>query len=155
MLLLWRDKLKRRANARPTRSGPVRQDMILAELDRVNGMNNEQAVNSPVLPKGFQWGAVKAGIKASGNLDLAVAVAANTANAAVMYTKNQVVAAPVTVGRRHLSATGGRVGVVLVNAGNANCATGQPGIDACMRTCVAAAERFHCIFDEVLPSSTG
>jgi glutamate N-acetyltransferase/amino-acid N-acetyltransferase len=118
-------------------------------------MNNEQDVNSHRLPKGFQWGAVKAGIKASGNLDVAVAVAANTANAAVMYTKNQVVAAPVTVGRRHLSATGGRVGVVLVNAGNANCATGQPGIDACLRTCVAAAERFHCIFDEVLPSSTG
>jgi glutamate N-acetyltransferase/amino-acid N-acetyltransferase len=118
-------------------------------------MNNEQDVNSPALPQGFQWGAVKAGIKASGNLDVAVAVAAKTANAAVMYTKNQVVAAPVTVGRRHIAATGGRVGVVLVNAGNANCATGQPGIDACLQTCVAAAERFHCIFDEVFPSSTG
>jgi glutamate N-acetyltransferase/amino-acid N-acetyltransferase len=118
-------------------------------------MNSERDVNSPVLPQGFEWGAVKAGIKASGNLDVAVAVAVNSANAAVMYTKNQVVAAPVTVGRRHISATGGRVGVVLVNAGNANCATGQPGIDACLRTCVAAAERFHCIFDEVFPSSTG
>jgi glutamate N-acetyltransferase / amino-acid N-acetyltransferase len=118
-------------------------------------MNNEQDVNSPALPQGFQWGAVKAGIKASGNLDVAVAVASKTANAAVMYTKNQVVAAPVTVGRRHIAATGGRVGVVLVNAGNANCATGQPGIDACLQTCVAAAERFHCIFDEVFPSSTG
>jgi glutamate N-acetyltransferase/amino-acid N-acetyltransferase len=118
-------------------------------------MNNEQGVDSPGLPQGFRWGAVKAGIKASGNLDVAVAVAAKTANAAVMYTKNQLVAAPITVGRRHLSATGGRVGVVLVNAGNANCATGQPGIDACLRTCVAAAERFHCIFDEVFPSSTG
>ena len=72
-----------------------------------------------------------------------------------MYTKNQVVAAPVTVGRRHLLSTGGRVGAVLVNAGNANCATGQAGIDACVQTCVAAAEMFHCIFDEVFPSSTG
>lgn len=72
-----------------------------------------------------------------------------------MYTRNQVVAAPVTVGRRHLQSTGGRVGVVLVNAGNANCATGQPGIEACVQTCVAAAETFHCIFDEVFPSSTG
>lgn len=118
-------------------------------------MNKEQDVNSHALPQGFQWGAVKAGIKASGNLDVAVAVAAKPANAAVMYTKNQVVAAPVAVGRRHIAATGGRVGVVLVNAGNANCATGQPGIDACLQTCVAAAERFHCIFDEVFPSSTG
>lgn len=107
------------------------------------------------LPRGFKWGAVKAGIKASGNLDLAVAVAEKSSNAAAMFTKNQVVAAPVTVGRRHLVSTGGRVGAVLVNAGNANCATGQAGIDACMQTCVAAAETFHCIFDEIFPSSTG
>src|SRR6202789_1891106 len=118
-------------------------------------MNSELNCSPQVMPKGFQWGAVKAGIKASGNLDVAVAVAAKSANAAVMYTKNQVVAAPVTVGRRHLIATGGRVRVVLVNAGNANCATGQPGVDACVQTCVAAAETFHCIFDEVFPSSTG
>lgn len=118
-------------------------------------MTNEQKADALSLPLGFQWGAVKAGIKASGKLDVAVAVAPKTANAAVMYTRNQVVAAPVTVGRRHLQSTGGRVGVVLVNAGNANCATGQPGIEACVQTCVAAAETFHCIFDEVFPSSTG
>src|SRR6202041_1345619 len=74
---------------------------------------------------------------------------------AAMYTSNRVVAAPVTVGRRHLLSTGGRVGAVLVNAGNANCATGQPGIDGCVQTCAAAAEQFGCIFDEVFPSSTG
>ena len=79
------------------------------------------------LPGGFEWGAVKAGIKASGNLDLAVARATGVAQAAAMYTTNQVVAAPVTVGRKHMAMTGGRVGVALVNAGNANCATGQAG----------------------------
>jgi glutamate N-acetyltransferase/amino-acid N-acetyltransferase len=118
-------------------------------------MQSEQMEMSQGLPQGFAWGAVKAGIKASGKMDLAAAVAAKGANAAAMFTKNQVVAAPVTVGRRHLLATGGRVKAVLVNAGNANCATGKPGIDACVRTCVAAAESFHCIFDEVFPSSTG
>ena len=118
-------------------------------------MTNEANVPSVALPLGFSWGAVKAGIKASGKLDLAVAVAPNGANAAAMFTSNQVVAAPVTVGRRHLTATGGRVSAVLVNAGNANCATGAAGIDACHDTCVAAAEQFGCIFDEVLPSSTG
>jgi len=115
-------------------------------------MNNEPKIN---LPLGFKWGAVKAGIKASGKLDVAVAVAPQTANAAAMFTKNQVVAAPVTVGRHHLESTGGKIKAVLVNAGNANCATGQPGIDACLQTCVAAAETFQCIFDEVFPSSTG
>ena len=116
---------------------------------------SDELLKSQGLPQGFVWGAVKAGIKASGNADVAIAVAAKSANSAAMFTKNQVVAAPVTVGRRHMASTGGHVGVVLVNAGNANCATGQPGIDACVQTCVAAAERFHCIFDEVFPSSTG
>jgi len=118
-------------------------------------MQSDETVKIEGLPKGFVWGAVKAGIKASGNLDLAAAVAAKGTNGAAMFTKNQVVAAPVTVGRRHLTATDGRVRAVLVNAGNANCATGQPGIDACIQTCAAAAESFGCIFDEVFPSSTG
>jgi glutamate N-acetyltransferase/amino-acid N-acetyltransferase len=118
-------------------------------------MQSEQIVKSEGLPKGFTWGAVKAGIKVSGKMDLAAAVATKGASGAAMFTKNQLVAAPVTVGRRHLTSTSGRVSAVLVNAGNANCATGQTGIDACVQTCAAAAESFHCIFDEVFPSSTG
>ena len=118
-------------------------------------MDGELKVSSEALPLGFKWGAVKAGIKASGNLDVAIAIAPAGAQAAVMFTSNQVVAAPITVGRNHMASTGGRVGAVLVNAGNANCATGQTGIDACTATCVAAAEAFGCIFDEVFPSSTG
>jgi glutamate N-acetyltransferase / amino-acid N-acetyltransferase len=118
-------------------------------------MQSEQIVRSEGLPQGFTWGAVKAGIKVSGKMDLAAAVATKGASGAAMFTKNQLVAAPVTVGRRHLASTSGRVSAVLVNAGNANCATGQPGIDACVQTCAAAAESFHCIFDEVFPSSTG
>jgi glutamate N-acetyltransferase/amino-acid N-acetyltransferase len=118
-------------------------------------MSSEASLPSAGLPRGFVWGAVKAGIKASGKLDVAVAVAPGGANATAMFTRNQVVAAPVIVGRRHLATTGGRVSAVLVNSGNANCVTGEAGIEACVRTCVAAAESFGCIFDEVFPSSTG
>ena len=118
----------------------------------MSGWDGEQ---QNAVPLGFAWGAVKAGIKASGKLDVAVAVAPKGANAAAMFTQNRVVAAPVTVGRRHLAGTGGRVRVVLVNAGNANCATGEAGIRGCIESCKAAAEAFGCIFDEVIPSSTG
>jgi glutamate N-acetyltransferase/amino-acid N-acetyltransferase len=118
-------------------------------------MTDVVASKMEFMPGGFMWGAVRAGIKASGNPDVAIAAAAGGAVAAAMYTSNRVVAAPVIVGRRHLLSTGGRVGAVLVNAGNANCATGQPGIDCCISTCVAAAQTFGCIFDEVVPSSTG
>ena len=114
-----------------------------------------ESSESGSLPLGFEWGAVRAGIKASGNLDLALAYAPRGASAAAMLTRNQVVAAPLTVGQRHLASTGGRVTAVLVNAGNANCATGESGIRACVETCKATAEALGCIFDEVFPSSTG
>jgi glutamate N-acetyltransferase/amino-acid N-acetyltransferase len=110
---------------------------------------------SSSLPLGFRWSSVTAGIKASGKPDVALAVCDGGATAAVMYTSNQVVAAPIHVGRKHLASTGSRVRGVLVNAGNANCATGEPGIEACRKSCVSMAEELGCIFDEIFPSSTG
>ncbi|MGI4828501.1 MAG: bifunctional glutamate N-acetyltransferase/amino-acid acetyltransferase ArgJ [Janthinobacterium lividum] len=107
------------------------------------------------LPLGFQWGSATAGLKASGKPDVALAICEGGASATALFTSNQVVAAPVTVGRRHLEATGGRVTAVLVNSGNANCATGEAGIEACHRSCIAVAEQFGSVFDEVIPSSTG
>jgi glutamate N-acetyltransferase/amino-acid N-acetyltransferase len=107
------------------------------------------------LPLGFRWSSATAGLKASGTPDVAIAVCDTPAPAAAMFTSNQLVAAPITVGRSHLAATGNQVRAVLVNAGNANCATGAPGIDACHRSCVALADAIGCVFDEIIPSSTG
>jgi glutamate N-acetyltransferase/amino-acid N-acetyltransferase len=112
-------------------------------------------VTNTTLPLGFQWSSVKAGIKASGKPDLALAICSGGATAAALFTRNQVVAAPITIGRRHLAATGGRVTALVVNAGNANCATGQAGLDACLKSCRAVGDQFGCVFDEVFPSSTG
>ncbi|MFP5267619.1 MAG: bifunctional glutamate N-acetyltransferase/amino-acid acetyltransferase ArgJ [Acidobacteriota bacterium] len=120
----------------------------------MNRLNASSSLSLP-LPLGFRWSAVRAGIKTSGKLDLAVAACDSPAEAAVMYTSNQVVAAPILVGRRHLAATGGKVSGVLVNSGNANCATGELGVEACRRSCVALADALGCVFDEILPSSTG
>src|ERR1700728_1274018 len=107
------------------------------------------------LPRGFRFAAVKAGLKRSGKLDFAVAVADKPASAAAMFTANRVQAAPITVGRRHLKRSNGRVRVVAVNAGNANCATLQIAIEACEIVCAAAAKTFGAEGHEVFPSSTG
>ena len=107
------------------------------------------------LPRGFRWAAVKAGIKASGRSDVAIAVADRAASAAVMFTQNQVVAAPVTVGRRNMAASAGWMRALVVNAGNANCANGPAGILAAEQTCSSAADIFGCEAEEVFPSSTG
>jgi glutamate N-acetyltransferase/amino-acid N-acetyltransferase len=113
-------------------------------------------VNSTAsLPLGFRWSSVTAGIKASGKPDVALAVADQPATATVMFTSNQFVAAPITVGRRHLAATQNKIRAVVVNAGNANCATGEPGITACLQSCAAFGDQIGCVFDEVFPSSTG
>jgi glutamate N-acetyltransferase / amino-acid N-acetyltransferase len=107
------------------------------------------------LPLGFSFAAVAAGIKVSGRLDLALVDAAGGATAAALFTKNRVVAAPVEVGRRSLLSTGGRVRAIVVNSGNANCATGRAGIQDCERVCREAGKLFGVPAAEVFPSSTG
>jgi glutamate N-acetyltransferase / amino-acid N-acetyltransferase len=72
-----------------------------------------------------------------------------------MFTSNRVVAAPIIVGRRHLEASRHQLRAVLVNAGNANCATGEAGITAAQQSCASAAALFGCDPHAILPSSTG
>ncbi|HEY2471751.1 MAG TPA: bifunctional glutamate N-acetyltransferase/amino-acid acetyltransferase ArgJ [Terracidiphilus sp.] len=108
-----------------------------------------------VIPRGFRFGAAKAGLKQSGRTDFALIVADAPVSAAAAFTGNRVKAAPLLVDAEHLRATGRKVQVVAINAGNANCAVGQAGIDAARATCKAAADFFHCRPEEVFPSSTG
>jgi glutamate N-acetyltransferase / amino-acid N-acetyltransferase len=112
-------------------------------------------VSQFLIPKGFRFGATKAGLKASGRTDFALIVADAPASAAAAFTSNRVKAAPVLVDQHHLRATGGRVRVVAINAGNANCAAGKAGLDAAYATCEATARVFGCSPLEVIPSSTG
>jgi glutamate N-acetyltransferase/amino-acid N-acetyltransferase len=108
-----------------------------------------------ISPRGFRFGAVRAGLKASGRPDFALIVADAPASAAAVFTANRVTAAPLQVDKENLRATGGKVRVVAINAGNANCAAGKPGLDAARATCAAAAATFGCKPEEVFPSSTG
>ena len=112
-------------------------------------------ISEILIPKGFRFGATKAGLKASGRTDFALIAADRPASAAAAFTGNRVKAAPLLVDQEHLRATGGKVRVVAINAGNANCAAGQAGMDAARKTCEAVAEMFECSPQEVFPSSTG
>ncbi|HWF92705.1 MAG TPA: bifunctional glutamate N-acetyltransferase/amino-acid acetyltransferase ArgJ [Terriglobales bacterium] len=113
------------------------------------------AQNTIHLPKGFSFSALASGIKASGRPDLALIEAAEGTCAAALFTKNRLVAAPVEVGRKSLAASRGRVRAVLVNAGNANCATGLAGIKACCQVCQETAKILGVAVLQVVPSSTG
>jgi glutamate N-acetyltransferase / amino-acid N-acetyltransferase len=107
------------------------------------------------VPRGFRFAAMRAGLKASGKPDLACAVADQPATAAAMFTSNKVIAAPLIVGQRHLERSQHRLRVALINAGNANCATGEAGIAAAQQCCARAGEVFACDPHSVFPSSTG
>jgi glutamate N-acetyltransferase/amino-acid N-acetyltransferase len=107
------------------------------------------------LPVGFRFSAGVTGLKASGLPDLAFAEATRGTTAAALFTKNRVVAAPLQVGRECLAKSGGQVRAVIVNSGNANCATGAAGLRACRRICDEVADLLEVRAEQVFPSSTG
>jgi glutamate N-acetyltransferase/amino-acid N-acetyltransferase len=107
------------------------------------------------LPQGFLFSACAAGIKPSGKPDLALALAPDGASAAAMFTRNQVVAAPVEAGRENLRRGQGLMRALIVNAGNANCATGKQGLKAARGVCAGVARLLKSQEYQVFPSSTG
>jgi glutamate N-acetyltransferase / amino-acid N-acetyltransferase len=106
------------------------------------------------LPLGYTYSAVYAGIRAAQKDDLALIVSGLPATAAAVFTQNRVQAAPVKLSRKHLAASRGLVGAVLINAGNANCAT-RTGDAVAAATAKAAAKALKLPPAQVLPASTG
>src|SRR5258708_31917799 len=107
------------------------------------------------VPLGFTFATTVAGIKASGRPDLTLAEVCEGATVAAVFTRNRVVAAPVEVGHANLKSSKGRIRAVLINSGNANCATGPAGRSACELVCKEAARALGLRPKEVFPSSTG
>lgn len=106
------------------------------------------------LPLGYRYAATYAGIRQVRKDDLGLIVSGLPATAAAVFTQNRVQAAPVRLSRRHLGASKGQVGAILVNAGNANCAT-RTGDAVALATCRAAARILKLPVNQVLPASTG
>jgi glutamate N-acetyltransferase/amino-acid N-acetyltransferase len=114
-----------------------------------------QAPTEAALPKGFRFAATACGLKKTGALDLAILSSDVPASAAAVFTQNLVVAAPVTLSKKHLAASKGRMRAVVVNAGNANCATGAQGDLASLRTVEETSKRLGLQPQEVFVCSTG
>ena len=115
----------------------------------------KHALSEASLPRGFRFAAVACGLKKTGALDLAILSSDLPAFAAAVFTQNLVAAAPVLICRKHLRASKGHMRAVVVNAGNANCATGTQGHAAAERTVAEAAKRLGCPTQEVFVCSTG
>ena len=114
-----------------------------------------QPPSESALPKGFRFAATACGLKKTGALDLALISSDVPASAAAVFTQNLVVAAPVTLSKKNLRESKGRMRAVVVNAGNANCATGSQGEIVAQRTGEEAARRMLIAPQELFVCSTG
>jgi glutamate N-acetyltransferase / amino-acid N-acetyltransferase len=115
----------------------------------------KQALSEAAVPRGFRFSATACGLKKTGALDLALLSSDVPASAAAVFTQNLVVAAPVVVSKKNLSVSKGRMRAVIVNAGNANCATGDAGYLASVKMVEETARRLACGPQEVFVCSTG
>jgi len=105
-------------------------------------------------PLGYKYSSVFAGIRKQRQDDLALIVSDPPASAAAVFTENRVQAAPVRIARFHLEQARGLVSAVLINAGNANCAT-RTGDRVALGCCDALAKQLHVPIAQVFPASTG
>lgn len=104
-------------------------------------------------PEGFMANGAAAGIKKSGQNDLALVYSTVPCTAAGVFTKNLVQAEPVTLTKMHLE--NGRAQAVIANAGNANACTGEQGFQNALRMARAAANSLGINEQDVLVCSTG
>jgi glutamate N-acetyltransferase/amino-acid N-acetyltransferase len=106
------------------------------------------------LPIGFRASGVKAGIKPSGNPDLALIASGTPCAWAFAGTQNLAAAASVHRARQRY-ASGDPLQAIVVNAGNANCVTGAQGVQTDARMAEIAATELDLKPDQVLTASTG
>ena len=104
------------------------------------------------LPLGFAYSATYAGIRNVEKDDLALIVTGLTASAAGVFTQNRAQAAPVRLSRRFLAHSRGAAGAILINAGNANCAT-RTGNAVALETAKQAARHLRMPVTQVLVAS--
>lgn len=106
------------------------------------------------LPLGYRYSAAFAGIRKEKKDDVALIVPDEPASAVAVFTRNVVEAAPVRLARKHLKSSKGRAAAILINAGNANCAT-RTGDRVALASCQAVAKALKRKTEQVLPASTG
>ena len=96
--------------------------------------------SSITAPKGFKAAGVSCGIKKSGKKDLALIFSQVPALACGLFTKNKVKAAPLIITARHLS--NNKAQAIIANSGNANCYTGNIGINDAKKMAYLTAKQW-------------
>ncbi len=111
---------------------------------------------SVTTPEGFRAAGVAAGLKTSGQLDLAIVINDGPLDVgAAVYTSNRAQAAPIRWSRAALDRTHGHIRATILNSGGANCFTGRFGEETTAQTAVEVAELLDTSPDLIQVCSTG
>ncbi|MCB5205902.1 bifunctional glutamate N-acetyltransferase/amino-acid acetyltransferase ArgJ [Methylovorus mays] len=103
---------------------------------------------------GITLGYAKAHIRKPDRKDVLVMQLSPGTRVAGVFTQNRFCAAPVTLCREHLAGEN-EIRALVVNTGNANAGTGEPGMRHARETCDALAKLLGCQAEQILPFSTG
>lgn len=103
--------------------------------------------------QGVRLASVACGIKGDGTTDLVLFEFQPGSVTAGIFTQSHFAAAPVEISRAHLASRASRY--FLVNSGNANAATGEPGKSDALGCCKALSQQTGALPEEILPFSTG
>lgn len=103
-------------------------------------------------PLGFQATGIACGIKKAAK-DLALLYSKTTAQAAGVFTTNQVKAAPLLVSQQNLEQ--GQIQAVVINSGNANACTGAKGLEDAWTMAEETAQVLNLSKEKVVVASTG
>ena len=103
---------------------------------------------------GLRLGHAHAGIRKANRKDVLVLELVEGSSVAGVFTKNRFCAAPVTICRQHLG-SGLPIRALVVNTGNANAGTGEPGYQNGIKTCDELAQLMSLKREQILPFSTG
>lgn len=102
---------------------------------------------------GFKAAGVPAGIKKVGIKDLGLLYSEKPATVAAVFTKNRVKAAPVLLDQQRVAS--GRCQAVIANSGNANCCTGEKGMQHAIAMARSVAAELNIAEELVQVASTG
>ena len=108
------------------------------------------------VPRGFLFAAGEAGLRTHGQgPDVGLIYSTAPARVGALFTSNRVKAAPVELSQEHLRRSRHVAQAIVVNAGNANCATGARGLRAARQCSAEAASLLGIPPEQVLLASTG
>lgn len=106
------------------------------------------------IPKGFIFSGINSGVREQRN-DLGLIMGEDILDAVCYFTDNSFKAAPLLLSIEAIEETNSQIKAIVVNSGNANCATGQQGIDDALKICNQFSEMIETDGNLVHSSSTG